>query len=432
MSKLLLEGGRIVDPSRGFDRVADLLIDGDRIAAIGDDLDAAGAEVIDAAGLVVAPGFIDMHVHLREPGHEYKETVATGTAAAAAGGFTGVACMPNTVPVNDNRAVTELITERAEEAGAVPVYPIGCVSVGQQGEALAEIGELVAGGCVAVSDDGYPVATAELMRRALEYTQMFGVPVIEHCEDLSLSRKAPMNEGQVSTALGLKGHPTAAEDIIVARDIALAELTGGRLHCAHVSSGGAVRMIRDAKARGVDVTCEVTPHHFTLTDEAVRTFDTNTKMNPPLRAQTDVDAIREGLADGTIDAIASDHAPHHADEKALEFDLAPFGIVGLETAVPLAIDRLLHGGHVPLSRLVELLAVNPARILGLDRDGLVVGAAAHVTVLDLERVAKVDVAGFASKGRNTPFDGWELKGWPVLTIVAGKVVWKAREAAARR
>jgi dihydroorotase len=432
MSKLLLEGGRIVDPSRGLDRVADLLIDGDRIAAIGDDLDAAGAEVIDAAGLVVAPGFIDMHVHLREPGHEYKETVATGTAAAAAGGFTGVACMPNTVPVNDNRAVTELITERAEEVGAVPVYPIGCVSVGQQGEALAEIGELVAGGCVAVSDDGYPVATAELMRRALEYTQMFGVPVIEHCEDLSLSRKAPMNEGQVSTALGLKGHPTAAEDIIVARDIALAELTGGRLHCAHVSSGGAVRMIRDAKARGVDVTCEVTPHHFTLTDEAVRDFDTNTKMNPPLRGQADVDAILEGLADGTIDAIASDHAPHHADEKALEFDLAPFGIVGLETAVPLAIDRMLHGGQVSLSRLVDLLAVNPARILGLDRDGLAEGAAAHVTVLDLERVAKVDVAGFASKGRNTPFDGWELKGWPVLTIVAGKVVWKAQQAAARR
>ena len=426
MSKLLLEGGRIVDPSRGFDEVADLLIDGDRIAAIGDDLDASGAEVIDAAGLVVAPGFIDMHVHLREPGHEYKETVATGTAAAAAGGFTGVACMPNTVPVNDNRAVTELITERAEEVGAVPVYPIGCVSVGQQGEALAEIGELVAGGCVAVSDDGYPVATAELMRRALEYTQMFGVPVIEHCEDLSLSRKAPMNEGQVSTALGLKGHPTAAEDIIVARDIALAELTGGRLHCAHVSSGGAVRMIRDAKARGVDVTCEVTPHHFTLTDEAVRDFDTNTKMNPPLRGQADVDAILEGLADGTIDAIASDHAPHHADEKALEFDLAPFGIVGLETAVPLATDRLLHGGHVSLARLVELLAVNPARILGLDRNGLVVGAAAHVTVLDLERVFNVDVAGFASKGRNTPFDGWELKGWPVLTIVAGKVVWSLK------
>jgi dihydroorotase len=339
--------------------------------------------------------------------------------------------MPNTMPVNDNRAVTELIVERADEIGAVPVWPIGCVSVGQQGEALAEIGELVAGGCVAVSDDGYPVATAELMRRALEYTRMFDIPVIEHCEDLSLSRRAPMNEGRVSTALGFRGHPTAAEDIIVARDIVLAELTGGRLHCAHVSSAGAIRMIRDAKARGVDVTCEVTPHHFSLTDEAVRGFDTNTKMNPPLRGQADVDAILGALADGTIDAIASDHAPHHADEKALEFDLAPFGIVGLETAVPLALDRLLHGGHVALPRLVELLSTNPARILGLDAGEMTVGSIANLTVLDLERVAKVDAAAFASKARNTPFDGRELKGWPALTIVAGEVVWTARQAVAR-
>jgi len=425
MSKLLLKGGRIVDPARGVDETADLLIDDGIIAGHGTDLDADGAEVIDAAGLIVAPGFIDMHVHLREPGQEYKEDVQSGTAAAAAGGFTGVACMPNTSPVNDHRSVTELIVERADEYGAVPVYPIGCVSVGQQGEALAEIGELVEGGCVAVSDDGYPVATAELMRRALEYTRMFDIPVIEHCEDLSLTKKAAMHEGSVSAALGFKGHPAAAEDIIVARDLVLAEFTGGRLHCAHISSAGALRLIRDAKTRGINVTCEVTPHHFLLTDEAVRGFDTNTKMSPPLRSQTDVDAVIEALADGTVDAIATDHAPHHTDEKKLEFDLAPFGIVGLETAVPLACDRLLHAGHISLQRLVELLAVNPAKILRLDAGDLSDGAVGNVTVLDLARNATVDAAGFASKARNTPFDGWELEGWPLYTIVAGEVVWRA-------
>lgn len=425
MSKLLLKGGRIVDPAQGVDETADLLIEDGLIVGRGSELNGDGAEVIDAAGLIVAPGFIDMHVHLREPGQEYKEDVRSGTAAAAAGGFTGVACMPNTVPVNDNRSVTELIIERADEYGAVPVYPIGCVSVGQQGEALAEIGELVDGGCVAVSDDGYPVATAELMRRALEYTQMFDIPVIEHCEDTSLTKKAAMNEGGVATALGFKGWPAAAEDIIVARDLVLAELTGGRLHCAHVSSAGALRLIRDAKQRGVDVTCEVTPHHFSMTDEAVRGFDTNTKMNPPLRSQDDVDAVIEALADGTADAIATDHAPHHADEKALEFDLAPFGIVGLETAVALACDRLLHAGHVTIERLIELMAVNPAQILRLDAGDLSEGAVGNVTVLDLERTAKVDRTAFAGKSRNTPFHGWELKGWPVLTIVAGEIVWRA-------
>lgn len=425
MSKLLLRGGRIVDPARGIDETADLLIEDGLIAGRAEGLEADGAEVLDVSGLIVAPGFIDMHVHLREPGQEWKEDVASGTAAAAAGGFTGVACMPNTVPVNDNRSVTELIIERADDAGAVPVYPIGCVSVGQKGEALAEIGELVEGGCVAVSDDGFPVATAELMRRALEYTRMFDIPVIEHCEEMSLTRKASMNEGAVATALGLKGWPTVAEDIIVARDIALAELTGGSLHLAHISSAGALRMIRDAKARGLTVTCEITPHHFCLTDEAVRGFDTNTKMNPPLRAQADVDAALEALADGTVDAIATDHAPHHADEKALEFDLAPFGIVGLETAVALACDRLLHPGHVSLTRLIELMAVNPARILRLDAGDLSEGAVANVTVLDLERTGTVDAATFASKSHNTPFQGRELKGWPAFTIVGGQIVWRA-------
>jgi dihydroorotase len=425
MSKLLLKGGRIVDPAQGVDEIADLLIEEGLVTGHGHDLDADGAEIVEAAGLIVAPGFIDMHVHLREPGQEYKEDVRSGTAAAAAGGFTGVACMPNTVPVNDNRSVTELIIERADEYGAVPVYPIGCVSVGQQGEALAEIGELVEGGCVAVSDDGYPVATAELMRRALEYTRMFDIPVIEHCEDLSLTKKASMNEGAVSTALGFKGHPTAAEDIIVARDLVLAELTGGALHLAHISSAGSLRMIRDAKSRGVNVTCEVTPHHFTLTDGAVRGFDTNTKMNPPLRSQADVDAVIEALADGTVDAIATDHAPHHADEKALEFDLAPFGIVGLETAVPLACDRLLNAGHISLERMIELLSVNPARILRLDAGDLSAGAVGNVTVFDPQRTATVAADAFASKSRNTPFDGWELQGWPVFTVVAGEIVWRA-------
>ncbi len=429
MPKLLLKGGRVIDPAQGIDKTADVIIDGGLIESVDSDLDMDGANVLDVSGCIVAPGFIDMHVHLREPGQEYKETIQTGTAAAAAGGFTGVACMPNTSPVNDHRAVTEFIIERADEAGSVPVYPIGCVSVGQEGEALAEIGQLVEGGCVAVSDDGVAVATAELMRRALEYTRMFDIPVIEHCEDLSLTQnqKAPMNEGSVSTALGFKGHPAAAEDIIVARDLVLAELTGGSLHCAHISSAGALRMIRDAKARGVNVTCEVTPHHFILTDEEVRTFDTNTKMNPPLRSEADVNAIIEALVDGTIDAIVTDHAPHHADEKALEFDLAPFGIVGLETAVPLACDRLLHRGHVTLQRLVELFSTNPARILRLGSRTLGEGAVANVTVLDLDRMATVDVSAFSSKSYNTPFDGWELKGWPVFTIVAGKVVWKATE-----
>ena len=424
-ASLLLKGGRVVDPAQDLDGTADVLIEDGLVAAVGDDLSADGAEVVSADGFVVAPGFIDMHVHLREPGQEHKETIESGTAAAAAGGFTGVACMPNTEPVNDQRAVTEMILERADEVGTVPVYPIGCVSIGQSGEALAEIGELVDGGCVAFSDDGHPVATAELMRRALEYTQMFDVPVIDHCEDKTLTRKAPMNEGAVSAALGFIGHPAAAEEIIAGRDLILAELTGGRLHCAHISTAGALRLIGDAKARGIDVTCEVAPHHFVLNDEAVRGFDTNTKMNPPLRSEADREAAVAAIAAGTVDAIASDHAPHHADEKALEFDLAPFGIVGLETAVPLACDRLLHAGHIDLRRLVELFSTNPARILGLDAGDLSEGAIGNVTVLDLERSTRVDAASFRSRGKNTPFDGWELKGWPAMTIVAGEIVWRA-------
>lgn len=428
MSKLLLKGGRVVDPSQGVDKTCDLLIEGSLVAAIGENLaEDADTEVLDVSGKVVAPGFVDMHVHLREPGQEYKETIATGTAAAAAGGFTGVACMPNTDPLNDNRTVTELILERADEVGTVPVYPIGCVSVGQAGEELAEIGDLVEAGCVAVTDDGYPVKTAFLMRRALEYTQMFDIPVIDHCEEMSLTKKSPMHEGSVSTLLGFRGHPAAAEEIIVARDIILAELTGGRLHCAHMSTAGSLRQIRGAKERGVDVTCEVTPHHFTLTDDAVRSFDTNTKMNPPLRGPADLEAVHEALSDGTIDVIATDHAPHHADEKALEYDLAANGITGLETAVPLACDRLLHTGIIDLGRLIELFSVNPCRILRLDGGTLKEGSTADVTVIDLDRTATFDVSTSQSKSRNTPFDGYELRGWPVMTIVGGEVVWQSDE-----
>lgn len=426
MSTLLLEGGRLVDPANDIDGQRDVLIEDGVVTAVGEKLDAPGdAETVDCAGKIVAPGFVDMHVHLREPGFEYKETITTGTAAAAAGGFTAVACMPNTNPINDDRAVTEFIVDKAFREASVAVHPIGAVSVGQRGESLTEIGDLVDGGCVAISDDGHPVATAELMRRALEYATMFDIPVIEHCEDTSMTEGAMMHEGAVSTLLGLRGWPSAAEEITVARDLVLAEATGGRVHMAHMSTAGSIRLIRDAKARGVNVTCEVCPHHFALTDEAVRGFDTNTKMNPPLRAENDVSEMIAGLVDGTIDAIVTDHAPHHVDEKLLEYDYAPFGIVGLETAVPLACDRLLHAGHVDVRRIVELMSCNPARILRLDGGRLDVGAPAHVTVLDLDVERTVNAAEFHSLSRNTPFDGWTLRGWPEMTIFAGRVVWSA-------
>jgi dihydroorotase len=425
--RLLLKSVHVVDPVAGRDGHFDVLIDGDRVAAIGRGLPTDGARVVELpASFVVTPGLIDMHVHLREPGQEYKETVATGTASAVAGGFTAVACMPNTDPINDSSSVTQFIVKRAAEAGLARVYPIGAVSMGSKGEQLTEIGDLKAAGCVAISDDGRPVATALLVRRALEYASMFGMPLIEHCEDPSLKGDGVAHEGPVGGLLGLKGIPGAAESIMAERDISVAELTGGRVHIAHMSARQSLRAVQTGKSRGISVTSEVTPHHFTLTDEALTErggYDTNLKMNPPLREEADRAAMIEGLRDGSIDAIATDHAPHHADEKALEFDRAPFGIVGLETAVSLCFDRLVHPGVIGLARLVELLSANPARILGVPGGTLVDGGPADLTILAPDAAMTVHAAAFRSRSRNTPFDGWSLRGAVAATIVGGRVVY---------
>jgi dihydroorotase len=425
---ILLKGGRVVDPANGRDGVFDVLIDGDRIARVGRDLPAAhGAAVVDVpSGLVVCPGLIDMHVHLREPGQEHKETVATGTAAAVAGGFTAVACMPNTSPVNDNAGVTTYILQKAAEANLARVYPIGAVSRGQNGEQLADLAELKAAGCVAVTDDGRPVATAMLMRRALEYTSMLDLPVIEHCEEQTLKGDGVAHEGFHASALGLRGIPGEAESIMALRDISLAGLTGGAVHIAHMSARQTLDAVRYGKSRAVRVTCEVTPHHFVLTDEMLKApiaYDTNVKMNPPLRASADRDAMLDGLADGSVDVIASDHAPHHYDEKRVEFDRAPFGITGLETAVSLCLDRLVHAGRISVTRMVELLSVNPARVLRLPGGSLTDGAPADVSILAPDLRVTVSTARMRSKSKNTPFDGWTLRGGVAATIVAGRVVY---------
>jgi dihydroorotase len=417
----------LVDPAAGRNGRFDLLVDGGRVARLGRDLPGDGATIVELpASLVVTPGLIDMHVHLREPGQEHKETIATGAAAAVAGGFTAVACMPNTDPVNDHSAVTEFIVKRAAEAGLARVYPIGAVSMGSRGEQLTEIGDLKAAGCVALSDDGRPVATALLMRRAIEYASMFGMPVIDHCEDQSLRGDGVAHEGPVAAMLGLRGMPGAAEAVMVERDISMAELAGGRVHIAHMSARQSLRALRAGKSAGIHVTCEVTPHHFTLTDEALTAnggYDTNAKMNPPLREEPDRAAMIDGLRDGSIDVIATDHAPHHADEKTLEFDRAPFGIVGLETAVALCIDRLVHTGILGWPRLVELLSVNPARVLGVPGGTLTEGGAADLTILAPDEAVTVAATSFRSKSRNTPFDGWTLKGGVAATIVGGRAVY---------
>jgi dihydroorotase len=423
MRALLLQGGRLLDPSTGLDAPGDVLLAGGEIARIGGTLEPDEAwEVLDCSGLTVTPGFIDVHVHLREPGREDVETIASGARAAAAGGFTAVCAMPNTAPVTDNQAAVGFIIRQASRAGAARVYPIGAISVGQKGESLAEFGEMVSAGAVAVSDDGHPVSSAHLMRTALEYAQTFDIPVIEHCEDVTLAAGGSMNEGVMSARLGLKGIPAEAEEVMVARDILLARRTGGHLHLAHMSTRGSVDLIRWGKAQGVHVSAEVTPHHLTLTEAACEDYDTHAKMNPPLRLAADVEALREGVRDGTIDVIATDHAPHHYDAKEREFADAPFGIVGLETALGLMITDLVDGGVLGLSDLVDRLSCAPARIFGLPGGTLAVGAPADVTVFDPAFTWRVEAAQFRSKGRNTPWEGRELRGRAIYTIVEGRVV----------
>lgn len=421
--KLLVKGGRVVDPAAGLDGVRDLLIENGKIAALRQRISDKGAEVINARGKVVCPGLIDMHTHLREPGREDEETIETGTRAAAAGGFTSLACMANTTPVIDNQGTVEFIYSQARRTGVVNVYPIGSVTKGLRGEELSEIGELKHSGVVAISDDGEPVRNSEVMRRALEYAKMFNLPLISHCEDKSLSAEGVMNEGYVSTLLGLAGIPREAEEVMVARDISLAHLAGGHIHIAHISTAKSVELVRQAKANGIRVTCETAPHYFSLTDEAVRSFDTNTKMNPPLRKVEDVEAIVEGLKDGTIDVIATDHAPHTVVEKEVEYNLAPFGIIGLETALPLVL-KLVEEDSLTLTDAIAKMSIRPAEILGIGKGTLSLGADADVTIIDLNREIAVSPEEFQSKSRNSPFIGWKLKGVAVAIVVGGSIVMK--------
>jgi len=420
---LLIKNGRVLDPASKTDAVCDILIDGEtisEIAAPGKISRANGAEVFDATGLVVAPGFIDMHVHLREPGQENSETIETGTKAAARGGFTAVCCMPNTRPVNDNASITRFIVDRAKVHGHVRVWPIGAASVGSKGEDISEIAAMRDAGIVAVSDDGKPIATAKLARQIMDYCRSLDLPVIEHAEDVSLAAGAVMREGVASTRLGLSGMPAAAESVCVARDVQIAKLTGARLHIAHLSAKASLEQVRFAKKQGLHVTCEVTPHHFTLIDEDV-TYDSRFKMNPPLAAREDREALFTGLADGTVDAIATDHAPHEPAIKDVEFDKAPFGILGFETAIGLALEQLVHTNRIPLMRMVELFTTGPARILGKERK-LAPGEPADVTIFSLDRPWTYHVKESPSKSRNSPFDGRTFKGGPAATIVAGKIV----------
>ena len=419
---LLIKNGRVLDPATKTDATLDVLLDGGRIAQVGANLSAPGAETFDATGLIVAPGFIDLHCHLREPGQELSETIETGTRAAARGGFTAVCCMPNTQPVNDNASVTRSIVDRAAAVASVRVWPIGAASLGSKGEALAEISAMKAAGAVAVSDDGKPIATARLMRQVMEYCDSLGLPVIDHCEDPSLFAGGVMREGPQSLRLGLKGIPAQSESICVGRDVEVALLTGARLHIAHMSARASLECVRAAKARGLRVTCEVTPHHFTLTDEDVR-YDSSYKMNPPLASRDDRDALIAGLADGSVDAIATDHAPHHPASKDVEFDRAPFGITGFETALALGLAELVHTNKLSLMRLIELFTTGPARVLGIDRK-IAAGEPADLSIFSTTHEWTFRAAESASKSRNTPFDGRNFRGAPVATIVAGRIVFR--------
>ena len=425
---LLLRGGRIVDPSQGLDAIGDVLIEGDKVehsgAPLGDVRRDGGLEVIDCSGRIVSPGFIDVHCHLREPGREDVETIATGARAAAAGGFTAVCAMPNTDPVTDNQAAVGFIVRQAQRARSARVYPIGAVSVGQKGEALAEFGEMVGAGAVGVSDDGKPVATAQLMRTALEYARTFAIPVADHCEEMSLAKGGAMNEGIVSARLGLKGIPSEAEEIIAIRDILLARRTGGHVHLCHMSTRGSVELIRWGKERNIRVTAEVCPHHLSLTEDAVEGYDTNAKMNPPLRSADDVAALQEGVRDGTIDLVATDHAPHHYDEKEREFSDAPNGIVGLETALAVVVTHLVVPGILDFPTLVDRMSTTPARVFGLTGGTLRRGSVADITVFDPAVEWTVDPDTFLSKGRNSPYRGKQLKGRATCTVVGGRVVFQ--------
>ena len=426
--KKLLKGARVIDPGQDLDSTKDVLIVDGCIADVKEKIEISDAEVTDLSGMIVTPGLIDMHAHFREPGYEYKEDIESGSRSAAAGGFTAVACMPNTKPPIDNAALVEFVKSRASKAGKIKILPIGCVSKGQEGKEITEMGDMAQAGAVAFSDDGKPVADSSLMRKAMVYASMFDRVIIDHCEDPALFEDGQINEGRVSTLLGLAGIPVAAEEIMVARNILLAREMGTAVHIAHISTKGSVELIRKAKSKGVRVTCEVTPHHLTLTEEAVMGYDTNAKVNPPLRTQEDLKALLEGLKDGTIDAIATDHAPHHFDEKDLEFDKAAFGLVGLETALGLVLTKIVREGGLSLDTAVKKMTSGPAGVLGLDLGTLKIGTPADITVIDPNLVWTVDKDKFSSKGRNTPFNGWELKGKAVMTIVDGKTVYPDLDA----